>query len=98
MVPVVLGGALIVADLVKSVVVGEAEKNWTDLIRNIGDIKHTQFMENFRSKELTLMISRNYTTDTKNLTGSILPEIPNGNRIEQIERLIQATLNQSKFR
>lgn len=97
MVPaVIMGGAL--ANFVVKVADGELAKNWTSVIENASNVYNNTFMHNFRTKELALMISRNMTTDTKNLSGSIMPENLNDKKIEQIERLIQATLNQGKFR
>lgn len=93
---VAVGGA--VANVVKKGLDGEIARNWSDVIENTSNIRNNHFMQNFRTKELSLMISRNYTTDTKNITGSIMPENLNDKKIEQVERLIQATLNQNKFR
>lgn len=93
---IIAGGAL--AEFVSKVIGGEVGRNWTDVVENVSNVRNNHFMQNFRTKELSLMISRNYTTDTKNITGSIMPENLNDKKIEQIERLIQVTLNQGKFR
>ena len=97
---VAVGGAVggAVTDFVKKGLDGEIARNWSDVMENTSNIRNNHFMQNFRTKELALMISRNYTTDTKNITGSIMPENLNDKKIEQVERLIQATLNQNKFR
>lgn len=95
-----VGGAVTgaVMKVVEKSIDGEMAKNWSYVVKNISNVYNNHFMQNFRTKELALMISRNYTTDTKNISGSIMPENLNDKKIEQIERLIQATLNQTKFR
>lgn len=93
---IIAGGAL--ADVIGGLVVAEVASKTVDIFEGIGTLYDQHFMHNFRTKELTLMISRNMTTDTKNLSGSIMPENLNDKKIEQIERLIQVTLNQGKFR
>lgn len=103
MLPLLIAGGAVVANGVKDVVVkiadGEVIKNYTDVVENIANTHNTSFSQNYCTKRLSLELSRNYTTDTKNLEGSILPNLTvNNSRLDQIERLINATLNQSKYR
>ncbi len=103
MLPYLIAGGAVVANGVKDIVIkiadGEVIKNYTDVVENIANTYNTSFSQNYCTKRLSLELSRNYTTDTKNLEGSILPNLTvNNSRLDQIERLINATLNQSKYR
>ena len=104
MLPFLIAGGAVVANGVKDVVIkladGEVLKNYTDVVENINDIQESAFHQQYLSKRLALELSKNYTTSTKDLDGSIIPSsfsTANG-RSNQIERLIQSTLNQTKFR
>lgn len=104
MLPYVIAGGAVVANGVKDVVIklvdGEVLKNYTDVVENINNIQDNAFHQQYLSKRLALELSKNYTTSTKDLDGSIIPSsfsTSNG-RSNQIERLIQSTLNQVKFR
>lgn len=95
---VIVGGALAIKDLVVKNIDGEVARNWTDVCENYSNVRNNHFMQNFRTKELSLMISRNMTTDTKNISGSIMPEVLSDKKIEQVERLISVLLNGNKMK
>ena len=104
MLPWVIAGGAVVANGVKDVVIkiadGEVLKNYTDVAENLNNIQDTAFQQQYYSKRLALELSKNYTTSMKDLDGSLIPNSfssANG-RSNQIERLIQSTLNQNKFR
>ena len=85
---------------VPALVATEVIDNAVSVIENVTDVFHHSFDENYKTRRLALEISKNYTTSLKDINGSII--IDQGQygreRLEQIERLIQATLNQNKFR
>ena len=104
MLPWVISGGAVVANGVKDVVIkiadGEVLKNYTDVAENLNNIQDSAFHQQYCSKRLALELSKNYTTSMKDLDGSLIPNSfssANG-RSNQIERLIQSTLNQNKFR
>lgn len=104
MLPFLIAGGAVVANGVKDVVIkladGEVLKNYTDVVENINNLHDSSFHQQYLSKRLALELSKNYTTSTKDLDGSVIPSsfsTANG-RSNQIERLIQSTLNQTKYR
>lgn len=90
---IVAGGAL-----VPSLVIAEVVETGTNIIENFSEIDDNMFNQNYMRKRLALELSKNYTTGLKDVNGSIIPQKESSERLEQIERLIQATLNQNKFR
>lgn len=56
------------------------------------------FTQNYRQKELTTRLVQMYTTDSKNVKGSLLPEsnFNKEERSEQIQELIHSLLNQTR--
>lgn len=95
--PVVVGALGAIAT-VPALVLTEVVENGVSIVEGIAQIDDKLFTQNYMRKRLALELSRNYTTDTKNINGSIIPETFSKDRSEQIERLTQATLNQNKFR
>lgn len=91
------GGALAVAG---ALAVTELAENVVSVVENVTDVFHHSFDENYKTRRLALEISKNYTTSLKDVNGSIINDTGQygRERLEQIERLIQATLNQNKFR
>ena len=93
MVPAVVGG-------VGAIVGSFVASNVTSVLDDIANIKDSAYEQQYQSKELALRLSSNYTTSTKDLDGYVIPNSfsMSNSRSNQIERLIQSTLNQTKFR
>lgn len=90
---IAVGGALL-----PSLVVAEFVETGTNILENVSDIDNNMFNQNYMRKRLSLELSKNYTTSLKDVNGSIIPQKQSSERLEQIEKLIQATLNQGKFK
>lgn len=93
MFPIAVAGVLL-----PSLVVAEFVEVGTEIIDNFSEIDNNVFNQNYMRKRLSLELSKNYTTSLKDINGSVIPTQENVGNLEQIERLIQATLIQSKFR
>lgn len=93
MFPIAVAGVLL-----PSLVVAEFVELGTNIIENFSDIDNNVFNQNYMRKRLSLELSKNYTTSLKDVNGSVIPTKENVGNLQQIERLIQATINQSKFR
>lgn len=93
MVPAVVGGVGAIAG-------SFVASNVTSVLDDIANIKDSAYEQQYQSKELALRLSSNYTTSTKDLDGSLIPNSfsMSNSRSNQIERLIQSTLNQTKYR
>jgi len=68
-------------------------------ISSIAQVQGVMFTQNYRQKELTTRMVQMYTTDSKNVKGSLLPEeknLSNTEKSEQIEILIHSLLNQTR--
>lgn len=90
---IVAGGVLL-----PSLVIAEFVETGTNIVENVSDIDDNMFNQNYMRKRLALELSKNYTTSLKDVNGSIIPQKQSSERLEQIEKLIQATLNQGKFK
>lgn len=84
--------------LIPSLIVAEFVEIGTNIVENVSDIDDNMFNQNYMRKRLALELSKNYTTSLKDVNGSIIPQKQSSERLEQIEKLIQATLNQGKFK
>lgn len=69
-----------------------------DVAKKVAEADNVLYMQTYHSKRLALELAKVYTTGTKDVNGSVIPQVNTGDRNEQIDRLIQATLNQGKFR
>lgn len=67
---------------------------------NVAKVMDIPFHQTVQQKKLACMISSNYTTDTKNVVGSIIPEVSsNGGKelkSDVLEELVHALLNKKK--
>lgn len=69
-----------------------------DVAKKVAEADNVLYMQTYYNKRLALEMTKIYTTGTKDVNGSVIPQANSGDRSEQISRLIQATLNQNKFR
>ena len=81
-----------------SALVGFAKKA-SDVACNYAIATDTIFAQNYRTRRLSCEISKLYTTGTKDVTGSIIPDVMNKDKNLQsqtLDELIHALYNQTK--
>lgn len=79
--------------------VANSIKGGVQTINAVAQSNNVIYTQNYRQKELTTRMVQMYTTDSKNVKGSLLPEeknLSNTEKSEQIEILIHSLLNQTR--